>query len=286
MIAGIVVFDVVIVPDRDPRTGSVRLLDRRVGLVPGVHQAIVGQRLGDVEGDVAHLLLGCGGTRGGSLVDVVPEVQHKIEIFLGHPTVGGPVSVHPMLARSGRKPQARHLLSQRGRGPGPAGRALVASGAKAVPIGASRLQTAHFDMHGMTKLRHRQGDAGSRDILKAFVAGQFPDHLDGGLAHAAIRRERIANQPRPQDDAVGPWISGSDTELEEAAGIRPSLVHAERCRQTNPGRPGEHVAARIRRHGWFPPMSGTRPEAASSIRVPEGCQRPRCGTNRFSDPNR
>src|SRR5262249_60536025 len=91
-VVGVVVLDLVVVPDRRPRRGRVHRLRGRVGLVLGVPRAVVGQRreLGGRRAGLRRRVHAAGTRRVARavLVDVVAEVEDEVVLLERHLAVG------------------------------------------------------------------------------------------------------------------------------------------------------------------------------------------------------
>jgi hypothetical protein len=129
------------------------------------------------------------------------------------------------LAARDRKAQGRSAVGRRRR-PRAADRALLAEGAEAIPVPASRRETCGLGVDAVRPRRLGELVAARDDVGKALVARDFPLHRDA-LA------ERIAGEPRPEHDAVGARLSRSDAEREAvdvgAARAAREPRHGDRC---------------------------------------------------------
>ncbi len=139
---GIVVRHLVVVRYRRPGKGGVRRLQVGVELVEGVTVAVGLQRLhgrGVVPAGLAVVDT--------ALVDVVADMQHEVEVFLGHVAVGGVVAVLVLLAAGDGQLKALQGLRRRGGGACAADRAGVAQRIEAVPVPAAGLEPVHLMAH-------------------------------------------------------------------------------------------------------------------------------------------
>ena len=139
-----VVVELVIVPNDEPRAARVHRLQQRVRFVLRVANAIVVERAA-----LAANMLPDSAILAGIFVDVVAQVQHQVEFFLGHVRVSGVQARLEMLAGSKGESHLRRLhihSRQRARA---ADGALRLAARKTVPVPAIRLQPRQFDMNGM-----------------------------------------------------------------------------------------------------------------------------------------
>jgi hypothetical protein len=139
---GVVVVDFVIVPDDEERKQRVHRAQRRIAPVLRVAVAVIveGQQLAaDV---LPHELVSAG-----VLVDVVAEVHHQIEIFLGHVLVRREQADLEMLARRDGEPEPIDVRLRARKRARPADGTHLAAGAELVPVPAVGLEPCDFDVN-------------------------------------------------------------------------------------------------------------------------------------------
>ena len=129
--AGVVVVDLVIVPDDEERKRRVRRPQRRIAAVLRVAVAVVVERQQLAADVLPHEVVAAG-----VLVDVVAEVQHEVEIFLGHVLVRREQADLEVLARRDGEPKpidGRLRARKRARA---ADGTQLAAGAELIPVPA------------------------------------------------------------------------------------------------------------------------------------------------------
>ena len=104
-----------------------------------------------------------------SLVDVVPQVEDEIEILGCHVAIRGEEAGFVMLARRERESQSRDIVFCPGESARPSNAAGRAAGLEAIPVLAVRLQSLHFDVHGVRPLGRRRGVAALHDAAHLVV---------------------------------------------------------------------------------------------------------------------
>ena len=146
----LVVGDLVVVPGDDPGELRVRVLEVGVGLVLRVALPVVGEghhlprRV--VRPDV-HLALAVAVLPGGVLVEVVAEVQHRVQVVAGgQAAVGAEPAGLPVGAGDDAEAEVLGQRVGRGRGPGAAGAAGDAGAAEPVEVPARRRQPVDVDL--------------------------------------------------------------------------------------------------------------------------------------------
>jgi hypothetical protein len=149
--AGVIVVDLVIVPRHDKGGRRVRGNQVAIRLVQRVSVPVIDDR----EDFLAVVLpneRGVAPAVGTILVDVVAGVEDEIETLVGDSAKGGEVSGLVVIAAANSETKAVDGGIRRWCGFGPANLTDFAAGAEAIPVFASWLQAAHFDVHGVTEL--------------------------------------------------------------------------------------------------------------------------------------
>ena len=215
---GVVVGDLVIVPDREPRRRGMGGLQVAVELVERITIAELRQRRRN-----ANLMPSHQPRSPGLLVDVVAEVDHQVEVARGHVAIGREVALLVLLARG--EGEAQPLRRARGgrRGARATDRTLRRARPEPVPVGTPRFQAARLRMNRMGQRRDGLFGAARDDPGKGLVLGDLPVDRDRGIRHAAAF-ERLRREPRPKHDAVLARRARGDTEGEGIAG------ESRRCR--------------------------------------------------------
>ncbi len=153
----------------------------------------------------------------GVLVDVVAERQHQVGPVVRHVAIGREESL--FVVRAGRERELhrgdRHAGG--GAGHGAPGGGLVAPDPEPVEILPTRLQPVHDHVHGVREVRARPGHALLRDVRESGILGDFPGHLEDGLAEIG-RVERFRRESRPDDETVRSRVARGDAELERVVG--------------------------------------------------------------------
>ena len=126
--AGVVVLDLVVVPDRHVRDGGVERAQVGVALVLAVLAAVLGQRL-DIAVFVRAERVLAGAVVEVLLVDVVAEAEPEVDVLGGDRAVGVEVAGLPVLAREDGDPH-RLARVRRHAGREPPDRALAACGSR------------------------------------------------------------------------------------------------------------------------------------------------------------
>ena len=159
-----------------------------VGAVLRVALAVVVERGGLGRRSTARTGFSCGRV----FVDVVAEVEHDVEIFLGEVPVRREVALLPVLAGREAEAHAIDVGVAAGRGPGPSDRALPRAGAEAVPVGPRRAEAVDFDVDGVGAQRRRVDAAAGDQLREPLVLGDLPRRRGRFLAgHAAAVGERL-----------------------------------------------------------------------------------------------
>ena len=159
-------------------------------------------------------------------------MNDEIEVFGRHVPICDVIALLVLLAA--RKREAQPC----GVGNGTRCRACTAdgahrlAGAKAIPVGASRLEALNIDMHRMPPLRRSARLAAPGDLAERLVGGDFPRHLDRctGECRRIGRRES-----RPQGHAFRVREAGCDAER-EWRGSKSWLREQSRPRRDERGR--------------------------------------------------
>ena len=263
-VAGVVVGHFVIVPAHHERRRQVGRAQVVVHLVLPVAHPVVGDAEELVSQMLPHLAVqpAVGRAR---LVDVIPRVQHEIEIALRDAPIGGEVAVFVVGAAAHRKAQAIDGGSGRGRGPGAPNLADLPPDAESVEVLARGLQPLHLHVEAVRQLGIRRGRALLLDVAEQPIARHLPGHVQRSGRHAAAALERTRRKPGPQHDAVGQRIPRRDAERERIVGKellgrgaprREGLRERGRAhppchpQHVAPGEPRQHsIVGRERRHG-------------------------------------
>jgi len=213
----VVVADLVVVPDQQPRHARVDGLQGRVALVGGIAGTVLLERSHDARAlERAHRVLARR-----VLVDVVAEEHHEVEFFGGHVAPGRVMAhVETLAACDGEVQRARAVGGRRGAGA--ADGALLAECAKAVPVPAVRIEAGGLGVHAVRPRRFGNLFATRDDVAKPFVAGDLPLHGHAG-------RQCRAGQPGPQHDGVGTWLAGRDAQRKSRQVSRAARRQQPRC---------------------------------------------------------
>jgi hypothetical protein len=219
--AGVVVLDLVVVPGGRPGEDPVDLLQVGVGLVERVLEPVAGERaalLAQGAGDLDLAIAAGGGDA--AFVDVVAQVDDEVDVLLGHPPVRRVETVLPRLAGRERERELGHRPARRRLGP--PGRAGVPARDEAVVVDAAGLQAVYVHVHGVRQLGERGNGARGDDVREALVGRQLPLHLHALRPDAAVLRERLGRQPRPEGHTARVRLARGDAERERVARQRRS----------------------------------------------------------------
>ena len=115
---------------------------RRIAAVLGVAIAVVVDRQQLAADVLAHQVVAAR-----VFVDVVAQVHHEIEIFLGHVLVGREEADLEMLARRDGESEPIDVRLRARKCARPADGTHLAAGAELVPVPAVRLEAGDFDMN-------------------------------------------------------------------------------------------------------------------------------------------
>ncbi len=251
-VAGPVVVHLVVVVADQEGVGGVRGLQVGVQPVLGVALAVVGQGDGLLAQMLAHARApaGLAGRAPAVFVDVVPVVEHEIEVgFLGDMAPGGEVAVLVVLAAGIGEADARGRAARGGRGAAAAHGADLRTRAEAIEKRPSGGQAGHLHMHRMGEFGAGEGRAAGQDAREAVVLGHLPIHRDGRAHHAAIGRQRFRGEACPDDEAIRRGVAAGHAQGEgEGAehGLRQGAArHGRDGRERRKaGRPAQQPAAR------------------------------------------
>ena len=216
-VAGVVVGHFVIVPAHHERRRLVSRAQVVVRLVLRVAQTVVGDAEELVPQMLPYLAVqpSVGRPR---LVDVIPRVQHEVEVALRDAPVDAEVAVFVVRAAADGKAKAIDGGAGRGRGPGAPDLADLPPDSEAVEVLARGLEPLHLHVDAVGQLGIRRGRALLLDGAEQSIARHLPRHVQRSGRHAAAVFERTRRQPGPQHDAVGQWIPGRDAERERILG--------------------------------------------------------------------
>jgi len=93
---------------------------------------------------------------------------------------------------------------------------------KSIKVPPVWLKPFDFDMHGMSKLRHRKRRAFPGNIAKCFIRRDFPLNRHWLIRHSAPIKW-IRGEPCPDHNAIRRGITGSDSQRKRiAVELRPS----------------------------------------------------------------
>ena len=143
-----------------------------------------------------------------SLVDVIAQVDNKVEIFLRHVLQSGEVArLIVLTGGEGKAHLVEHAAGLGGRAGAANGRDL-ASGLELIVVPAIRAEAVDFHMHRVRQLLFRGRLAAGHDLAHALVLGDLI--LDGHVVavHAALV-QRVRRQAGPQEKTVRGRFSGS-----------------------------------------------------------------------------
>ncbi len=216
-----VVRELVVVPDGDHRMRGVQGPQVGVGLVDAVPGAVVGERDDLVGGGVLPYDLARGGEAAGRvLVEVVAEVQHRVQVAAGRQVpVRGEVARLPVGAGDDAEADAAGLRVVGGGGAGAAHGGVDAGGGEAVVVGGGRCQAAYVGLDGVVG-RGGGGRGSPRDHRPEVLVGRhFPVHRGVRAAAGAGHRAGLGRDPGPQQDAVRERVAGGHAVLEDL-GVR------------------------------------------------------------------
>ena len=204
LVAGVVVLDLVVVPDRHPGMGRVQRLELLVGLVQVVLLPELGERLHVAVAVGAGLVDPVGGAGViGVLIDVVAEADDQVEILLGHRRLG--IEVAGLVVLAGEVGDLQRLLGI-GRGQGaelPDLRVLV-SGLEAVVVLMAGLEAGDALMDCVVLVLAGGHLGPLDDLAEAFVLGDLEGQPGDAveLGDPSPKRDRLGGR-EARGDAVG-----------------------------------------------------------------------------------
>lgn len=212
---GVVVFDLVVVPGRDPGEGGVGGLEIGIGFVEGVAEPVVGKGL-CLAAEVGAAADGVFGADAFVLVDVVAEEEDEVEVVLDQVAVGRVVAGLIVLAGGEGKAEAVERGIGRWGGFGAADGADLGAGDEAVVVLATGFEPLDVDVDAVAEFRCGNGGAVLDDGAEGLVAGDFPLDFDGSgiVAAETVFGEGIGGEAGPENDAGRKGIAGSDAEGE------------------------------------------------------------------------
>ena len=191
-VGGVVVFDLVIVPGQEPRTGGVRLPEHGVALVQRVPGAIVVERV-----TLRCAVLAYPPLAPRQLVDVVADVQHQIGLVGDDCPIGGVVAVLVLLAGGDGQSELCGRDVSGGRGGRAADRAACLADGEAVPVRAPGHEPAGFDVHAVRPVGRCVLDTGPDDVAKPVIGRDFPFHGHHLRVHPPAGCGRFGGKTRP-----------------------------------------------------------------------------------------
>ena len=196
--------ELVVIEGGDHREGGVHRLDVGVAVVLGVAGAVLleGAALPERIEVAADVGAGRLSLRGdvGSLVDVVAQVEEKVEILsLGDPRVGVEVAGVELGARADREADPLGVAS--GERPRPGHRRGLAVDRESVEVDAVGLEVLDLDHDGVIALGASDRRPGADGLSQRGVARDRPLDRDVGVA---------PTDTRPDRDAVGGRVATGD----------------------------------------------------------------------------
>src|SRR4051812_34529587 len=222
--AGVVVLDLVVVPQHHGREARMDAPQRRVGAVEPVLRAVVVERdRGTLAGRAdAAGAVGTDRARPGLLrlrVDVVAEAEHEVQVVVGHDVVGVVEAVREVLA--GPEREAHGLLRVgRERGAEAADRPVRRARREAVEVLLVRAEARDARLQRMPAVAGRDDALRRDDPAEVAVARDLEVRADAPVDVV---------QARPQRDARGRRLARHDALGEPpAAGERRATAPAER----------------------------------------------------------
>ena len=224
-------------------------------------------------GDLAVAAVG----RDAALVDVVAEVEHQVEVLVGHVPVRRVVAAGPVLAGGDREVETSHPRPEGGGGARTAGVRHVPAVAEPVEPLAVGLQPLDVDVHRVGELGQRPHRAPADDVTQMRCRCRSPT-APAPVVAASRRRARTASAPA---GSTAPrrrgGVATGDAQLERVvATLRPGpgrgRADRELCGGGQPGHPadgGEEAAA---------------VEGGDAAHVGHGGSLPRTGVRHASQP--
>ncbi len=200
-----------------------RGLEVGVGLVQRVPQPVVLQRGGLVaEGRGQHavgVLAVAAGLVDPVLVDVVADVEHRVQVLLGEVPVGGEVAVLVRLAGDQPDPGAVQLAAVVGGGAGASDGAAPLADGEPVPVLAAGVQAVGVHVHRPVELGVRPGRAATLGALEPLVPGDLPaDPHAARRRHSGAGLQRARREPGPQHHGLRQRVAGGDAQRERVLG--------------------------------------------------------------------
>ena len=242
LVAGVVVFDLMVVPGDDPGAQGVGGLQVGVAAMQGIAVAVVDQAAGVAQG-VAAGQGGGGHVGAGVFVDVVAQEDDGVGLLGAQVAPGGVVAMFPALAGGKGEAEALHLRARRRQGARAAGGAGGVTQGEAVEVPAVAGQAGQLHMHAVAQLGQGDGFAAAHQAAKVFVMGQLP--AQGGGAAGGGQGGR--GQAGPEHHAVVAGRAAGHAPgkgLAVQAGVGPGAVGqaARGSRSAGPDQTAQEVA--------------------------------------------
>ena len=236
ILACIVIFYFVVIPDDGPVAGRMGGLEMGIAFVQRIAVAVVLQGLGGAQWLGPGQSLGFGGL--GVFIDVVAQKQHQIGRSLRRIGPGGVKAMLPALTgRHGHAQLLRPCLCSRGRAAAARG-ALGIAMAEAVEIPAVRGQAVDLYVQRVARFGACHAFTLGHDAPKLRVMGHLPVHRQRrqvwrGIAAQIVQRR---GQPGPDQNVVGLRVAAGHTQRERVVGQcfigpGPGGQGAQRCGQ-------------------------------------------------------
>ena len=197
-VVGVVVLDLVVIPGDEPRTGEVRRLQIRVGLVERVAAAVIIQRDRLARAMAAN---GIAAERG--FVDVITEVHDELGLVGDDVAIGAEVALLIVLAGREGEAQARGPRGRRRRSVRRADAACRFAGRESIPVATRGREPEHFDVQRMRLVGRGIRRSGRDHVMHLLIACDFPADRKHFRRHAAARGERHRRKARPDHEAAG-----------------------------------------------------------------------------------
>ena len=221
--AGVIVFDLVVVPGDHPRTQGMRGLKVGIRLVTREAGPVIIERDRLRPFMMAHVV-----PAPGRLVDVIAQVDDQIQIVGQHMPVGRVIPLLVLLAGPRGEAQPRRGGIQRRRGPGAADRAGRVAGMEAVPIPAVRFQARQFGVHRMAPVRRRVTGGPGDDLAESLVRRDLDADRNAHRRHTAGGRKRLGGQAGPEHETIGQGITRGHPERKRVGGEFHPGLYTER----------------------------------------------------------
>ncbi len=204
-VIGVIVRDVVIVPDHQPGSGGVRVRKIVVGTIQSVPGTVIIEREAHRRIVVPDFFYRV------TFINIVADVHDEVEIVGHHVTIRGVVPLLVVLATDDAEFQVVERSTVGRSGAGASDGTTHATGLEPVPVVSSRIESRRLYVDGVRPLGSGVVRAMLYDRVHTLVGGDRPIDRDDLRWHASARLERRRCETCPQHHAVRSRVTRSNT---------------------------------------------------------------------------